>query len=287
MQTLNKQPERSVEEIRKNLHIISIVDDTVFGRAALAHAFTFARIFNASLSVIEPYKENISISISEYISELNKVYPTDKKTNIIFPKINCKPNNSYFKYAEETNTIIIVMGASRTKGETLFTHKSALKFIQKSRIPCVLCGKTLPNENAYKNILLPLDALRPSKEKSLWAGYFSRFYKSTVHIITATQKDEYFKTRLSRTLDFTLKLYANLEIDYKIHEVGKIEKEIDEFALEFSPNINGSLLVLTTTRFFTIIDYILGPAELKIISNKEDIPVMCLNQRDDLYVLCT
>jgi hypothetical protein len=181
----------------------------------------------------------------------------------------------------------MVLPASRTKNATLYRHKSALKLIQKSRIPCVVTGLTLPSEDAYKNVVLPLDSLRQSKEKSLWAGYFSRFYKATVHVLIASYRDDYYQNKVFRNLNFTQKIYANLEIEYQIHNVGELKQDIDEFALSYAPKVNGTLILVMTTRFFTLFDLFLGPPELNVIANSQDIPVMCINQRDDLYVLCT
>ena len=36
----------------------------------------------------------------------------------------------------------------------------------------------------------------------------------------------------------------------------------------------------------TIIDFIFGPKESQIIGNTDHFPVLCINERDDLYVLC-
>ena len=108
-----------------------------------------------------------------------------------------------------------------------------------------------------------------------------------MHILIASYKDEYLKDKVLGNLKFTQKIYANLEIDYKIHNVGEIKEDIDEYALQFAPQVNGTLVLVMTTRFFTVFDLFLGPHELKVIANPQQLPVMCINQRDDLYVLCT
>jgi hypothetical protein len=272
---------------KKKHRIIALVDDTEYGMVSLAHAFKFARIFRADLCVIQPESKGISDKIRLEIEQLNAEFPEDAKTLVLMPEISGVFKKSIFHYAEAENAIIMVLPASRMSGETLYTHKTALKLIQKSRIPCVVTGLMLPSADAYKNVVLPLDSLRQSKEKSLWAGYFSRFYKATVHILIAAYKDEYLKDKVLGNLKFTQKIYANLEIDYKIHNVGEIKEDIDEFALQFAPQVNGTLVLVMTTRFFTVFDLFLGPPELKVIANPQQLPVMCINQRDDLYVLCT
>lgn len=275
------------KEPKPKHRIIALVDNTNFGLSALAHGFKFAQIFRADLCVIEPGKILPNKAIMEKIVALNSTCSEDQKNLILTPNIKGAFRKNIHRYAESENAIILVLPASKNKGETIFTHKSGLKLIQKSRIPCVVTGLNEPAEDAYKNIVLPLDPLRLSKEKSLWAGYFSRYYKAKVHVLIASYKDSYLAEKLFRNLKFVQKIYANLEIDYKIHNIGEIEQDIDEFALSYTPKVNGSLVLVMTTRFFTIFDFFLGPTELKVIANSQQIPVMCINQRDDLYVLCT
>lgn len=272
---------------KKKHRIIALVDDTEYGRVSLAHAFKFARIFRADLCVVQPESKEISAKIRLEVDELNAEFQDADKTCILNPEIPGTFKKGIFHYAEAENAIIMVLPASQTKGETLYTHKTALKLIQKSRIPCVVTGLMPPAADAYKNVVLPLDSLRQSKEKSLWAGYFSRFYQATVHVLIASNKDVYMRNKTLQNLKFTQKIYANLEIQYKIHEVGELKQDIDEYALTYAPEVNGSLVLVMTTRFFTPVDLIFGPPELKVIANPQQLPVMCINQRDDLYVLCT
>ncbi len=274
-------------EDKKKHRIIALVDDTEFGMVSLAHGFKFAQIFRGELCVIDPTLGELNQRQLLQIANLNSYLSPEQQITILTPKIEGNFKKSIYKYAEEEDAIIMVLPASRNKKETLYSHKSALKLIQKSRIPCVVTGLAMPTEDAYKNVVLPLDSLRQSKEKSLWAGYFSRFYKATVHVLIASNKDQYLRNKTLGNLKFTQKIYANLEIQYKIHEVGELKQDIDEYALTFAPNVNGSLVLVMTTRFFTPFDFIFGPPELRVIANQQQLPVMCINQRDDLYVLCT
>ena len=42
-----------------------------------------------------------------------------------------------------------------------------------------------------------------------------------------------------------------------------------------------------TTSYKTIIDILFGVKEKYLIANRFGLPVLCINERDDLYVLCT
>jgi hypothetical protein len=40
------------------------------------------------------------------------------------------------------------------------------------------------------------------------------------------------------------------------------------------------------TEHFSLIDFLFGPVENRILGNKKNIPVLCLNAREDIFVLC-
>lgn len=276
-----KDLDNTEKPAKKITRIVALVDNSVFGMVAAEHGLKFAEIFKAELCLIKSNKEADLDEIQKHLTTKNS------EVSIFHRDVKKLYHKDFYAVLEEINAIILVLGASRIKGLAAFTHKTALKLIIKSRIPCVVTGTKNPIENAYKNILLPLDSHQQSKEKSLWAGYFSRFYQATVHVLLTAYKDEYLKNRLYENTKFTEKLYENLEIKYKKHFVAEVKDDIDIFSLEFAPSVEASLVLIMTTKFFTIFDYIFGTQELKIIANDSDLPVMLINRRDDLYVLCT
>ena len=137
----------------------------------------------------------------------------------------------------------------------------------------------------YKHILLPLDIERQNKEKALWAGYFSRFYGSGIHILYPKYKDEGLAKLVNDNVAFVEKLYENLEVTYEKHET-QPQSYLDAYALEFAPQVKAGASVIMMTRYYTLGDVLTGPRERKIIGSS-DLPILCINQRDDLYVLCT
>ena len=61
---------------------------------------------------------------------------------------------------------------------------------------------------------------------------------------------------------------------------------MDAYGLEFAPQVSAGVEVIMMTRYYTLADVLTGPRERKIIG-KTPMPILCINQRDDLYVLCT
>ena len=86
---------------------------------------------------------------------------------------------------------------------------------------------------------------------------------------------------------FTEKLYRNLEIQYQLHEISPTVDNMDRHSLQFAQENDASLTVIMMTSYYSLIDSIFGPKEFAVIGNDIGLPVLCINEREDLYVLCT
>jgi hypothetical protein len=270
----------------KNLNITVIADKSVFGRIAAKHGMHLAEVFQASLTVMANFGFHLPDSATEpdkaFVSALRNIVQNAQNSQVItdyvFPE-------TLFRYAEEHNTAMLVIGVDKTAKEGLFNVKKALKLIRQSRFPVMTVTETVEDATRYKHVLLPLDMERQNKEKALWAGYFSRFYGSVIHILYPNYKDEGLAKLVNDNVAFVEKLYENLEVTYEKHET-EPQKYLDAYGLEFAPQVSAGVEVIMMTRYYTLADVLTGPRERKIIG-KTGMPILCINQRDDLYVLCT
>lgn len=270
---------------KKKLNIIAIADTTEVGKAALCHGLKLAEVFQASLTVI-----------TNFGFALEKKKPNEATQALLVPLVpqgvELLWNNEYFfpellyGFAEKNNTIMFVIGVGTSKDKSFFTKQKALRFIKPSRLPVMTVGKQMPASNAYQQVILPVDIERQAKEKALWAGYFSRFYKANIHILRTKYEDEGLQLQVDENVAFVEKLYNNLEIQYVIDTVPP-QKDMDLYSVSYANQVQASLTVIMMTKYYTLADLLLGPHERKVIGNELGLPVLCINQRDDLYVLCT
>lgn len=277
------------QEEKKKLNIIAIADNSDYGTSAIRYGGILAAIFKASLTVISNFSfSKKNIQNKDICNEQIEITHQLIQNNIeVFLLSNPFSLDNIYTYADETNSIMFVIGVQKKGKDSLFNLKKARRFIKPSRLPVMTVGLKLPDSNVFRHVMLPLDINRQHKEKALWAGYFSRFYHAKVHVLYATYKDSLLKQKVKDNIDFTKKLYQNLEIDYELHDFGREIDDIDRFSIFYAPEIDASLTVVMMTAFYTIIDYIFGPKENDLIANDESLPVLCINERDDLYVLCT
>ncbi len=277
------------QEEKKKLNIIAIADNSEYGTSAIRHGGILAAIFKSTLTIITNFsfsknKNQSENTPKEQLELSNQLIQNDIE---VFLLSNPFSTDNIYSYADETNTIMFVIGVQRKGKDSLFNLRKARRFIKPSRLPVMTVGLKLPDNNIFRQVMLPLDIDRQHKEKALWAGYFSRFYHAKVHILCGSYKDQLLKQKVKDNIDFTKKLYQNLEIDYELHDFDHNIDDIDRFSIFYAPEIKASLTVIMMTSFYTFIDYIFGPKENAIIANEEGLPVLCINERDDLYVLCT
>lgn len=270
---------------KKKLNIIAIADATEVGKAALYHGLKLAEVFQASLTVITNFGFALEgKKLDEGTQEmLQSLVP--QNAELIW-------NNEYFfpehlyRFAEKNNTIMFVIGVGTGKDKSFFTKQKVLRFIKPSRLPVMTVGKQMPVETAYQQVILPVDIERHAKEKALWAGYFSRFYHANIHILRTKYEDEGLQQQVDDNVAFVEKLYNNLEIQYVIDTIPP-QKDMDLYSVAYADQVQASLTVIMMTKYYTLADLLLGPHERKVIGNEQNLPVLCINQRDDLYVLCT
>lgn len=277
-------------EEKKSKNIIVLTDFSEYGDCAVRYGVKLAKIFDSRLTIIHRIKdkmdrgEDVSSFSSEQYKQTEQMM-RDEGVRYLLSRESFTLKELY-AFAEEQETILFVIAVAPQKNKSLFTRRQAVKFIKPSRVPVMVVGNQLPSEQVFEQVMLPIDAGRQSKDKALWAGYFSRFYGSKVHILHTTYNDVSLDKRAGDILTFIEKLYGNLEVTYELHNITPTVDNIDKFSLEYAQKIKATLSVIMMTKYYSLIDLLFGPKEYDMIGNEQNFPVLCINDRDDLCMLC-
>ncbi|MCQ2263769.1 MAG: hypothetical protein MJZ70_05745 [Bacteroidales bacterium] len=274
-------------ERKKNTNVIALTDFSAIGISAVRHAATLALFFESSLTIYTHFSLEKNAVFRQKNADFDQLLAEFQ--NRLSIRVDDTPYQlkAMHALAESANNIMFIIGVGRKKNDTYFTVGKALKFIAPSRLPVMTVGVQPPRDEKWQNVLLPIEIDRAIKEKSLWAGYFNRFGQSAIHILHNVYQDRISKDKLDDSLAFVEKLYKNLEINPVEHEITPRADDLDAYALQHAADYEASLLVIMTTTHKTWIDVLFGTRERSFIANAESLPVLCINERDDLFVLCT
>jgi len=263
-----------------NRPIIVPWDFSELSEYALEHAVNLARILNCDIYLVHIVKKQSDIEsaeekLSSFINSAKKKYNVSilsiLKEGSIFSEIS--------SIIEEKNAFFAVMGTHGIKGMQKFTGSWALKVIAGTKSPFIVV-QAPPSSSKLDNIVFPVDFNFSEKEKLLWAEFISRFFGSKIHLCYTEVSDPTLKKKINSNMIVAKKYLHEKEVKY---EIVKLEgKAITESAVDYATEIKADMIIISTTKNISFQDYVLGASEQKIIANKEKIPVMTVNPRNDL-----
>jgi len=132
-----------------------------------------------------------------------------------------------------------------------------------------------------KQISLPVSFLIEDKEKAPFASAFGRFLKSKILIYVP--KDYGSKAR--QNINQMKTLFNSFSLDYEEKQGKKDSFGIEREAAQNAESDNCGMVIISASREYGLDDIIFGSKEKRILQ-KTQIPVLLINPRADLYVLC-
>jgi hypothetical protein len=202
--------------------------------------------------------------------------------------IRGKPSAMINNIIGSINAIVLVAGLNPVNRTPLhyFSPNSLVTEYRELRIPLLIVQNKMPDAQTFRQIILPVDFSKESKEKASWAGYFSKLHHSAVTIVHTSYNDGFFAAQLRNNLILIKKLFNTLNAAFEIHKAEKVKYGIDRYGVSYAKMKGAGMIIIMATKEMGIDDFFLGPREKRIIINEDQLPVMMINPRDDLYVPC-
>lgn len=262
--------------------IIVTWDFTNISQCALEHAVKISRTIK---------KEIVLLHIVPLKSSENEMAGKKDKMNLVCEeterRFGVKPSihileGSIFrdisKYASDNNASLVVMGTHGMKGSQKLFGSWALKVIVGSSVPFIVVQGPPKSHEKYSNIVFSIDFKSENKEKLNWAIYLGKYFNSKVHLFKYPVGDKSLQRKINTNLNFAIRFLIQNNVDYEIHSPAK-SKDFAKETVEFAKQIDADLILIMTTKYITIFDYMFGAKEQRIIANSAKIPVMCINPK--------
>lgn len=249
---------------------------------ALQEGISLSKVFRAGLVLFRANATSEEkTNLARLASDLRSKYNIRVETYV--PEGHSE--DLLFALAHKTESILILIGHNRKLSSLNCGIGKTIRRLRKSRTPFIMVPQAMHSKD-FRNIAYVMGYQKQEKEKILWASYFGRLHNSKIHVIVPKASDQFFKVGINGNMTAMEKLYNNIEIShinvplpYNIHK-------IHDAALAFSEQKKiGAFLTLTTLQL-DIFDFFGGSQEKKLVCNSQNVPVLCINPRDDLYVLC-
>lgn len=270
------------EKHKKNWNILVPFFFDDLSNYALQEAISLAKAFEAGLVLFCP-----KVSAENH-TKLAEITAHIEQKHLLRIQSYAPEENTFqllFALAKKTESILIVLGHNRKRTSLGLLLPMSLRKMRKSRTPFLMVPAGL-HTRSFNHIVYSMGYQKQEKEKILWASYFGRICGSNVHVSLPKVSDQLFKSGIMGNIQAMKRLYENAEIKHEVVPVEATIYKADAVALQYCTSIDaGAFLTLTTLRP-DIFDFFGGTAERNAICNEYNIPVLCINPRDDLYVLC-
>lgn len=167
------------------------------------------------------------------------------------------------------------------------THKKELlRNFSECKIAFLTVQQPLSGFGAAHDVAFSVDHRKESKEKLIWASYFARFNASTMHVLYYDYRDEGLRYKWYSNMQFMHRFFSNLKLTFAPHVLRRRTTFADVSALDYASASGYGLFIAVTTSERDGVEFFIGVQEDRIIVNRHRIPVLFINPRDDIYVLC-
>ncbi len=274
---------------KKDQFVVAYLPDLDKTQACLDYALQFAKILDKGLILLHISDDSLTQITTEQAEKRLKEINESLPENVFHSYVALKGKSESVLNAigELLNAVLTVVCCdSESKDKKKADHpQTLLRNLASSRTAYLVCSaQSRPQE--YEKVVLTLNHLSESKEKTLWASYLGRFADSNIVLYYRRYKDEYYQKQLNLNIAFARKMFTQFGIEIETKHSLDTKTKLDLQALEYAEKENCNLIICQTTKNKTFVDMLTGLDEVKVLKQIKNIPILFLNPREDLFILC-
>ncbi len=270
-----------------NNHILVPIDFSEQSLIALGQSYNLARLTMADITLINVIEESFQLpffsketdtkSIEKKIQkELDKLAADVTQKAGIRVKTLISKGKVYEeiqKAARKLKTSFIIMGTNGSQGLKKFIGSNALRVIREAPCP-VITIKGKKHRTGCKNIVLPLDLTKETREKINKSIEIARLFSSQIHLVTVlSTDDEFIVKKLKRQM---VQVHDHIEEnDISCTMEYLPDDNLTDAVINYSKKIKADLImIMTQEENWTDLMFISSSAQQ--IINSSDIPVLSI-----------
>ena len=274
----------------KDQFVIAYLADLSMTNEVVSHACFLARMLNKGLILLyveDSHHHNPTVAqATPTLLQIEAAHPDVHPAHVAM-----KGNTREVIDALPTmlNGVIAVAGVNSAARRGSPTHPlQVLHLFGGCKIAYLTVQSLLTDRTVYSHVGYGIDFRKESKEKLIWASYFSRFNHSRLTMLHFNYTDEGLHTKWHNNVRFMNKFFNGLGVTYNQQSVSGHALFPETLVCDTAAHIGCGLLisVTTDTRDLDIIEWFAGTQERRTIRNPHHLPVLFINPRNDIYVLC-
>ncbi len=260
--------------------VVVVCDFSERMKDVIVHGARMADILKKELCLLVIWKDKVQKGsfqekINQTILNLRSNLPGMQISSLL---IQNSLRDNIEKLTDVYNAVLVVMHQS--------DFKFGLKAFRESTVAFLFVNGMLPEYLSYKNVLLSIDYRKASKEISLWASYLGRFNKSKIYLIYANETDSDHRSKLQKNLEFIKKFLSSLNVSHHFVPGKSNSWGIFDETLTNSKNWSGDVMLFAGSMYISLIDRMIGLPEEKIIRKAGNLPILIINPRKDVCIMC-
>ncbi len=253
-------------------------DFTPIADNALDHAIRTAAPLGAQIYVLHVVSKEKSLTEAE--ENLAKIVKKFDHLGVdLIPSVRL---GSIFEdigdFAKEHHAELIFMGTHGAHGWQHITGSHALKVVTNSDVPFVIVQDKKIKLEGFKNIVVPMDLHKETKQKLAMVSNLATYFNSKVHVVTPDETDEFLQHHVQANIQFAKRFFAerNVEMDSAIVPSSGFDKEVVKYAV----SIDADLIAIMNLNRSSFLSAITANYEQYIITNDAKIPALIVNPVD-------
>jgi nucleotide-binding universal stress UspA family protein len=247
---------------------------------ALQHAVVTAKFLHAQVYVLHVVAKQKDIASAE--KKLAKhIAPFGDATTII-PRVRI---GSIFEdigeFAAEHHAELIFMGTHGAHGWQHVTGSHALKVVTSSSVPFIIVQERELKDAGYRDIVVPLDLQKETKQKLAIVADLATYFNSRVHVITPEETDDFLRHKANTNIQFARKFFTERKIEMALKTVDS--QNFKEEIVKFAEETNADLIAIMNLNKNSLFGTLLANHEQFIINNEAKIPTLIVNPLEIPY----
>jgi nucleotide-binding universal stress UspA family protein len=263
-----------------NVEKVTIVVPTDFTKVAdvaVEHAIGLCKSINNAevvlLHIIGKEKEKVAAEIkmkeqAEKLTQLSGVNISyEARIGNIFDDIGAAANDLKAK--------LIIMGTHGVRGMQHITGSYAVKVITHSSVPFIVVQERGFREG-YKNVVLPFDLTKDSKQKLSLAINIAKVFNSKVHIIYPQETDTFLVNAINNNVSLAKNELKSNQIEFDVKMTDEKGNFVKQF-LSYAASKDADLIAIVNSQEMGFPEILAGTDERQIITNDAQVPTMIVN----------